>query len=139
MRIFLFLAFFISTVYAQTVYNYSITRVIDGDTVEIDVPNLPKELSKLKLRIYGIDSPENGAKAKCEKERVMAKSATDFAKKIIKNSNNIQIVIRKWDKYGGRIVGDLILDGKNYRDIMIDENLVNPYDGKKKQSWCIGK
>ena len=139
MRIFLFLAFFISNVYAQTVYNYNITRVIDGDTVEIDVPNLPKELSKIKLRIYGIDSPESGAKAKCEKERMMAKSATDFAKKLVKNSNNIQITIRKWDKYGGRIVGDLILDEKNYRDIMIDKKLVNPYDGKKKQAWCTGK
>ncbi len=136
MKIFLFLILFVPSLYAQTVYNYDIIRVIDGDTVEIDVPNLPKELSKIKLRIYGIDSPESGSRAKCESERKLAKTATEYAKKLIKNAKNVGIIIHKWDKYGGRIVGDLILDGKNFRDLMVDKELVNSYYGKKKQAWC---
>lgn len=136
MKTFLFLLVFITNLHAQTVYNYTVTRVIDGDTVEIDVPNLPKELSKIKLRIYGIDSPESGSRAKCENEKRMAKTTTDYARQIVKSAKKIEIIIHKWDKYGGRVVGDLILDGKNFRDIMIDKKLVYPYYGKKKQTWC---
>ena len=45
---------------AANPYDYRVIRVLDGDTVEFDAPFLPKELKQvLKLRIEGVDTPEN--------------------------------------------------------------------------------
>jgi len=44
---------------------YEITRVIDGDTVEIAVDFLPKPLPpKLSIRVIGIDTPEKAPRAR---------------------------------------------------------------------------
>jgi len=46
---------------------YEITRVIDGDTVEIAVDFLPSPLPpKLSIRVMGIDTPEKAPRAQCE-------------------------------------------------------------------------
>ena len=56
-------------------YDYRIRRVVDGDTVEIVVPYLPPELGHfLKLRIYGVDTPEKGFRAQCSIEGTKAEN-----------------------------------------------------------------
>lgn len=124
------------TVTAQPLYQYEISRVIDGDTVEIVIPNLPKELKKIKLRIYGIDSPESGSLAKCDQEKKLGIKAKQYTKEIINNAADIGFTIKGWDKYGGRIIGDLIINGRNFGDLILQEQLARPYYGGKKQSWC---
>ena len=48
---------------------YEITRVIDGDTVEIAVDFLPSPLPpKLSIRVMGIDTPEKAPRAQCDAE-----------------------------------------------------------------------
>ena len=42
----------------------------------------------------------------------------------------------KWDKYGGRILSNVYLDGYLYADMIINEQLARPYDGGKKEGWC---
>lgn len=122
---------------ADTVYRYEITRAVDGDTFEFIIPDMPKELGKFKLRVYGIDSGEIGSRAKCSKENEIGKAASKYAKELILSAADVGITIRGWDKYGGRVIGDLIINGRSYRDMMIEKKLVKPYDGGKKQSWCL--
>lgn len=122
--------------FAQDIHRYQVTRVIDGDTIEFIIPDLPKELSKMKLRIEGIDTPENGNRAKCEKEKLLAKEAKDYAKSVINDAADVGITISKWDKYGGRVIGDLIVNGRSFREIMLNKKLAKPYVGGKKESWC---
>ena len=51
------------------VYDWKITRVIDGDTIEVAAPWLPDPLNKkLSIRIFGVDTPEKGFRAKCDSE-----------------------------------------------------------------------
>ena len=63
---------------------YKITRVIDGDTVEIAVDFLPAPLPpKLSIRVLGIDTPEKAPRAQCEAEAEKAKLASAFTKNAI--------------------------------------------------------
>ena len=122
---------------AETLYDYKIIRVIDGDTVEIEANFLPAPLKpSLKLRIYGIDTPEKKSRANCDLEAELSKKATAFTQKVINESISKKIKIRKWDKYGGRVLGDIILDGKSLELLLLNEGLAKPYDGGKKLSWC---
>jgi endonuclease YncB( thermonuclease family) len=118
-------------------YNYRIIRVLDGDTVEFDAPFLPVELKQvLKLRIEGVDTPEKGRLAKCDRERMLAERATQFTQRVIAASNKHQIIITGWDKYGGRVIGDILLNGISLKYLLLDSKNAMPYDGKKKASWC---
>ena len=118
-------------------YRYKVIRVIDGDTVEIEAPFLPVELKQvLKLRIIGVDTPEKGMLAKCELERKNSLSARNFTLQEIGNAKDIKIKLIKWDKYGGRVLGDLILDGQLLSKKLIDMGYAVSYDGGKKSDWC---
>jgi endonuclease YncB( thermonuclease family) len=118
-------------------YDYRVIRVLDGDTVEFDAPFLPKELKQvLKLRIEGVDTPEKGRLAKCDRERDLAERATRFTQQRVASAKKHQIVITGWDKYGGRVIGDLLIDGQSLKKMLLDSKNAMPYDGGKKASWC---
>ena len=118
-------------------YSYKVTRVLDGDTVEFEAKFLPAELGdKLKIRVLGVDTPEKAPRAQCEKEAVAGQAATDFTKKTVTNAKSIQIELKEWDKFGGRVLGDVIVDGQKLSELLIKNNLARPYFGEKKASWC---
>jgi endonuclease YncB( thermonuclease family) len=118
-------------------YNWPITRVIDGDTVAFQADWLPDPLKKeLSIRIYGVDTPEKGHRATCPAEDTRGRAATEFTKQMIVNAKSRQIVLRSWDKYGGRVLGDVILDGKSLREMLIAKGHARPYFGEAKTSWC---
>ena len=136
-RIFLIVFFWSNFLNAETLYDYKIIRVIDGDTVEIEANFLPPPLKPtLKLRVFGIDTPEKKSRAKCDREAKLAKRATAYTQALIDESITRKIKIRKWGKYGGRVLGDIILDGKSLEGLLIDEGLAKVYRGGKKPNWC---
>jgi endonuclease YncB( thermonuclease family) len=50
-------------------YDANILKVSDGDTIVIAAPFLPAPLKpQLAVRIFGVDTPEKGFRAKCESE-----------------------------------------------------------------------
>jgi endonuclease YncB( thermonuclease family) len=137
MRLFVFmLALMFST--ASQATEYKVLRVLDGDTVEIAAPFLPKELKQsLLLRMEGIDTPEIGGKAKCPLENKLAQQAKEIIQNEIAKAKQVNVVIVKWDKYGGRVIGKIFVDNKNLSDIMIASKLAYAYAGKgKKKDWC---
>ena len=116
---------------------YEITRVIDGDTVEIAVDFLPKPLPpKLSIRVMGIDTPEKAPRAQCDAEAALAKKASAFTKDAVANALEVDIKILKWDKYGGRVLGDVYLDHQSLAQSLISAGLAIPYKGDAKKSWC---
>lgn len=119
------------------VYDWKITRVKDGDTVEFEAKWLPAPLKPLlSLRVLGVDTPEKAPRAKCEKEAKGGQAATDFTKKRVAEAKKIQIEIKDWDKFGGRVLGDVIIDGQSLSKMLIDNKLARPYNGEAKKSWC---
>jgi endonuclease YncB( thermonuclease family) len=121
----------------MVVYDFPITRVIDGDTVAFQAPFLPQPLKKeLSIRVYGVDTPEKGFRAKCPKENELGQAATAFTKNKIQQSQTRQIALMDWDKYGGRVLGDVLLDGQSLRMMLIQNGFAREYYGEAKQSWC---
>jgi endonuclease YncB( thermonuclease family) len=116
---------------------YKINRVIDGDTVEIAVDFLPDPLPpKLSIRVLGIDTPEKAPRAECEAEAKKAAEASAFTKSAVAMAQSVEIQIEKWDKYGGRVLGHVLLDGHSLSEMLIGAGLARPYKGEAKTSWC---
>jgi len=117
-------------------YKCRINKVLDGDTVEIDLDlGFNTTLANQKVRLLGIDTPESRTANKEEKPRgilskkkLQEKLAVGSWVKIIthKNDNND-------DKFG-RILGEFVLDdGTNVNKWMIENNYAVPYLGENKE------
>jgi micrococcal nuclease len=118
-------------------YDVVLTRVVDGDTVAFQANWLPDPLKKeLSVRVFGVDTPEKGFRAKCPEEDARGVAATAFTKAQINASQKRQVVLMDWDKYGGRVLGDVLLDGKSLRMMLINNGFAREYYGEAKTSWC---
>jgi len=147
-----FLLFF-SSIIAAAPLTLVVINVYDGDTIETRI-TLPPPLNKVSIRILGIDTPEMPAKsyastgklgrAKCVQEAELALAARRFVRVLTEQSNNIIYVENyKWDKYGGRIDGDVAIINKatgefiDIADALIKDGYAVPYDGgTKTHDWC---
>lgn len=119
------------------VYDVVLTRVIDGDTVAFQANWLPDPLKKeLSIRVFGVDTPEKGFRAKCPEEDARGQAATAFTKSQVNAAQKRQVFLIDWDKYGGRVLGDVILDGKSLRGMLIQNGFAREYYGEAKTSWC---
>ena len=122
---------------AGVTYDVVLTRVIDGDTVAFQANWLPEPLKKeLSIRVFGVDTPEKSFRAKCPSEAARGEAATAFTKQTINASTKRQIIMMDWDKYGGRVLGDVLLDGKSLRQQLIANGFAREYYGEAKTSWC---
>jgi endonuclease YncB( thermonuclease family) len=119
------------------VYDAQILKVSDGDTVVIAAPFLPKPLKpELAVRIYGVDTPEKGYLARCANEKRRGEAASLFTKNLVQASQQRQVVLYGWDKFGGRVLGDIVLNGQSLRAQLIANGHAREYYGDAKQSWC---
>lgn len=117
--------------------NARIEEIYDGDTVKIiilfgDVP------VRFSLRILGIDTPEiKQGEGRLPEERLAAIKVRDYMRSLFPK-HIAKICIRDWDKYGGRVLGDLYLDtGECVSDILIHGGWARPYHGEKKKGWTM--
>jgi endonuclease YncB( thermonuclease family) len=118
-------------------YDVVLTRIIDGDTVGFKTEWLPAPLKpELLIRVYGVDTPEKGWRGQCDKEKAAGEAASAFTKAQIKASTKRQVFLIGWDKFGGRVLGDIFLDGKSLRQMLIANGHAREYYGDKKESWC---
>lgn len=118
-------------------YDAQIVRVNDGDTVVISAPFLPAPLKpELAVRVFGVDTPEKGHRAQCPSEAQRGEAASAFTKNAVKSTKKHQVILYSWDKFGGRVLGDMILDGVSLRSELIRNGFAREYYGDAKQSWC---
>jgi endonuclease YncB( thermonuclease family) len=118
-------------------YDAKIIRVSDGDTIVIAAPFLPAPLKpELAVRIYGVDTPEKGHRAQCPQENERALVASRYTTQLIQQGGKIQVTLYAWDKFGGRVLGDIIVNGQSVRAGLIQNGLAREYYGDAKQSWC---
>jgi micrococcal nuclease len=112
----------------------------DGDTITFNLPGIhPYFGKKAKLRVQGIDTPEikpKGMAQPCETE--WGRVARKLVEAELKHARRIDITnLNGRDKYG-RILGQVVYDGKNLKDVLLKNHLAVPYEGKrkKKTNWC---
>ena len=125
----------------DTMYVYKAIRIIDGDTIALNVENEKPLIQKigLSVRIRGIDTPERGSKAKCDKERALAEKATKLVNEIVgaMGQNELLLSKVKWDKFGGRIDAFVKVNGVDIGKALLVRGLAVENNGEKKtKDWC---
>jgi endonuclease YncB( thermonuclease family) len=143
MKKFILLAALLPTLaFAQTTtavpFDLPIVGIYDGDTINTTVSQLPYPLSKIRIRVRNIDTPEKGASAQCEREATLALEAQAVVQKLAAQTNPRMMTVSRCshDKYGGRWVCDVNIAGTDVAKALIDANLAYYYTGGAKRSWC---
>jgi len=124
---------------AAVVYQATVLKVVDGDTLRVHVEGFPAAFDPIDVRVVGLDTPEHlMPPARSECEVVLGRKASDFARSLIKAGATITITYTpgREDKYR-RLLGVVTLpDGRIWSDVMISARLGRPYDGRTKAPWC---
>ena len=113
-------------------YGCKVTRVVDGDTIDVDLDLGFDIIYKCRVRLYGIDTPESRTRNKDEKVR--GKLAAKFLQDAIDNGTKVVLRSKLKDSKGkyGRVLGEIIVDNINLNVSMIEKNLAVAYFGQSK-------
>jgi micrococcal nuclease len=115
-------------------YVKKVSKVVDGDTIDVDI-DLGFDISfSSRVRLAGIDTPESRTADKMEK--TLGLESKEYLKKAIDASKTVVIKTEKMDsseKYG-RILGWIFLDGSeiSINQKMIDDGYAWGYMGETK-------
>jgi len=123
-------------------YKCKILRVVDGDTVDIDIDlGFGVWMHKERVRMMGIDTPESRTRDKVEKAFGLASKSR---LKELLPVGSIQILKTEIDKSGedkkgkfGRILGDFLIDDRRATDILIEEGHAVAYFGGSKEEIAM--
>jgi len=113
-------------------YNCTITRVVDGDTIDVDIDlGFGTWRCGERIRLYGVDTPE------CRTRDKQEKAAGLLAKKFVQDALHVggtyKLQTREKGKFGRflgviKIAGDLTIN-----TALVTEHLAVPYMGQSKQ------
>ena len=112
-------------------YNVTVTRVVDGDTVDVDIDlGFGMTYKKQRVRMMGIDTPES--RTRDLEEKFYGKQSKYFLEDLLKDQK-IQLVSHDKGKFG-RILGELFIEGNelSINQQMIDNYHAVPYMGQSK-------
>lgn len=118
------------------IYRCRINKVVDGDTVEIDLDlGFNVVLANQRVRMAGVDTPESRTTNSEEKERGILSKKKLAEKLPVGSWQKIQTLKADAndDKFG-RILGVFIMeDGASLNQWMIDNNYAVLYQGENKE------
>ena len=115
-------------------YNCKIVRVVDGDTVDVDIDlGFAVWLKKQRIRLFGVDAPESRTRDAIEKKfGILAKN---FVKGRLPVGSMQILRTRLDDSRGkfGRILGEFVLEETTLNQLLIVTNNGVPYFGQSKE------
>ena len=112
-------------------YKVEVTRVVDGDTVDVDIDlGFGMTYKKQRVRMMGIDTPES--RTRDLEEKFYGKQSKYFLEDLLKDKE-VQLVSHDKGKFG-RILGELFIEGNelSINQQMIDNYHAVPYFGQSK-------
>jgi Kyanoviridae endonuclease len=106
-------------------YRAKVVRVVDGDTLHLDVELGFDVTRRDSFRLYGINAPERGTPEGTQ--------ATQWLVEHLKGHETIVVTTHKDDreKYG-RYLATLWIGGNNLNEAMVAEGHAVPYSGGKR-------
>ena len=112
-------------------YRCTVTRVVDGDTVDAEIDLGFDIVFKSRIRLFGVDTPESRTRDLDEKAR--GKLASAFLSEKIEQADFVKVQT-KLDKKGkfGRVLGVIVADDLDLNQEMINQNLAVAYSGQSK-------
>jgi len=122
-------------------YSCTIVKVIDGDTVDVDIDlGFGVWMKKQRIRLYGVDTPESRTRDK--EEKVYGLKAKAFVLEYLPHGSK-QTLKTRLDGKGkyGRILGEFILErhmtlfeeGGTLNQLLIDTHNAVAYHGQSKK------
>ncbi|EJA8517225.1 thermonuclease family protein [Campylobacter upsaliensis] len=104
-----------------------VSKVIDGDTIELlaktSKENPYNHITKLKIRLYGIDAPEL--------KQAYGKEAKEYLSALVLKQE-VSLIIENKDKYE-RIVGTIFLKGQDINKEMVKNGYAHAYESFSKK------
>ena len=117
----------------------AVLEVTDGDTFRFEGYHFPEQLTRGRLRVYGIDTPErNGS---CPEEKTKAEMARLYAEGLfLEAGNRVKLYTIGLDGKGGGGFGRYLARVK-VGNLWLDEELIRvglarPNFGEKRLPWC---
>lgn len=115
-------------------YVKEVSKIIDGDTIDVVIDLGFDILHKSRIRLAGIDAPES--RTKDLEEKALGLEAKEYLRNAIKSASKIVIKTERLsdtEKYG-RILGWIYLDGSHtsINNQMILKGYAWQYDGETK-------
>ena len=116
------------------IYDALITRIVDGDTLEVWVDVGLRIGKQETVRLYGVNCPEIHSKDPVEKER--GEAAKAFVKSIM--SAGTQVLIQSFkpdnpdEKFGRWLAKIMLADGTDLSQRLIEAKHAVPYFGGKR-------
>lgn len=115
-------------------YRATVVRVIDGDSVVLDVHIWPGLTQQINLRLAGINTPELRAKNACEKKE--AERVKAFVEGALQPGLVVAITDVELGKFAGRALGRIHVHGHDLGQHMIHRGYAREYDGGARDAWC---
>ena len=123
-----------------------LSKVFDGDTLSVISTLHPQDKPWLfNIRQASIDTAEMkdknetvAAYARKARRRVLELAGATEDTDLSVEEILVHVEIIKLDKYGGRFIGHVKQKSsseKTFAQILLDEKLAKPYDGKTKDPW----
>ena len=107
----------------------NVLKVVDGDTVDVEI-DLGFDLTKKeRVRLGGIDTPES--RTRDLEEKKLGLQAKDYLKSLIMNADKLIVRTEKDGKFG-RMIGYLYMNPDatvSLNQMLIDEGFAWMYDG----------
>ena len=111
-----------------------VTRVIDGDTIEVRAQIWLEQEILVKVRLAGVDAPELAAV--CEEARQRAQRSRDLLVQQVDGARVLLVRIRG-DKYFGRVIGHVMTpNGEDLSALLLAAGLAVPYAGGRRAPMC---
>jgi endonuclease YncB( thermonuclease family) len=107
-----------------------VTRVVDGDTVDLTC----RTGGTVRARLLGFDTPEITDPG-CAAERRLGLRAKARLTALVAAATRLDTRFQGTDRYGRALV-QLRLDGRDVAATLIGEGLAVPYSGGRRISWC---
>ena len=114
------------------VYEASLRKVVDGDTVDVDIHlGFNIRLENQRIRVQGIDAPES--RTSDSDEKIFGLAAKKRVKELLCGDLQLVVSSDKNEKFG-RILGDFKIGDRLMTDILIEEgHAVRYYGGDKEE------
>jgi micrococcal nuclease len=121
-------------------YNVSVVKVVDGDTIDVDIDlGFGMTYKKQRVRLMGIDTPES--RTRDLEEKKFGKASKKHLKKLLEGAERISLISHDKGKFG-RILGEIYIhfnEGHpvfgteiNVNQQMIDDHHAVEYSGENK-------
>lgn len=113
-------------------YNCTITRVVDGDTIDVDIDlGFGTWRCGERIRLYGVDTPE--CRTRDDEEKAAGLLAKKFVQDALHVGGTYKLQTREKGKFG-RFLGVIFISAKtSINAALVTEHLAVAYHGQGKQ------